>query len=1128
MEEIAGYVVNRDKFGNIISILPKEEDSGFFATLKNGEMIVDLSFNANGTLTSAKLSSEKSKSKKDAFSPRNLKADNAKTVLNKNDILHLYIDSEEIELPEGITELKNQVFANLTTLKRIKFPKSLQIIGDFAFYNCLNLESVEFEEGLLEIGKSAFEGCKSLKKFLPPKSLKFISGRVCKGCTALEEVSLPNGIKFGLTGTDFFAGCVNLKKVKLADDMERLPAGFFRGCKSLRQTFLPESVKTIDDEAYFGCKSLEKIDINVSSLKYAVFGECTGLVSAKISGITYLPSGTFKGCSALKNLELDKDISTYKESCLENCSSLKEFKLSEALYALGNRAFFGAGIEELHIPKSLRAIGNDALVLPKLRKITVDSENKFYYTPDELGLYSRELTFIRYAVGAENKEYSIEWGTRAIASNAFGGAKYLENLTLTSTVAFYNETSFAGAKNLHKLTIIKEDGFSAVLIESRLGDGGCPAPAETVEILGNVTKVDMNYFNKMKNLKDIYFPDSKGFAYTIEGYVGEDSFSGTTFHIPQACRFIEMKSFGENTVLDFGKDGVYLGKELLGMERYWVGKDGTIYQEAGSERKNISLYLFRTGKHILKSDDKNIEFDRNLVHYMSIFSNGDPKAEASATIKCLNFANEMKKYGKKCGFDKNALVINAVDSLPSRTRQKFFSNFDANVKKLVESLIIPDSTQQKVKEIISSVINENGDTYINSLKVGMVDIFKFFATLGAFEDDEKVRQRACNFIIEKYSPEFCSNEGSVIESDEDIGKDLPKQVLFSSKDTLYRQLLLDVAHAQFDSLTLKDSFNPKTANFIFENWEQICEFEHERSGSFLWRVIADFPEIQRLTTSNRGDQEERKVTIDKILHYFAKVTYSRVTDKTEELARFLSKYFSEQKAFDQAKLFCRDSQKIPRNMFAPILKTVKRKGKLYLHFDNDKSHDLKGFVGDFRYEWIPKQDFRNLVQGKEVGCCASVICAGSGLVAAVMTLDNFQNLAVYDKDGMEVLKGCFQLDRSRGTAVCNSPIFKNGLPDEVVKGAFGAFLEGVEQMRLVYDKNNPNKPLEQINTGLNIRYGSISETLCKTETPLPTLDFGTFFDEKYGTGNWHGDADTQAVLWEAEKSLPIEETEKVK
>lgn len=79
-----------------------------------------------------------------------------------------------ISLPESVTSIGKEAFAQCAMLSSITFPESLASIGDYAFVNS-GLTSITLSESLVSIGYGGFASCKSLKSAELPDGLSEIA-----------------------------------------------------------------------------------------------------------------------------------------------------------------------------------------------------------------------------------------------------------------------------------------------------------------------------------------------------------------------------------------------------------------------------------------------------------------------------------------------------------------------------------------------------------------------------------------------------------------------------------------------------------------------------------------------------------------------------------------------------------------------------------------------------------------------------------------------------------------------------------------------------------------------------------------------------------------------------------------
>ena len=166
-------------------------------------------------------------------------------------------DVQYVEIPEGITFIKDVAFRECSRLQSIIIPDSIIKIGFHAFQYCSALQSVTIPDGVTEINSGAFSCCTSLQSVTIPDSVTSISKSAFEGCTALQSVTIPESITE--IGYGAFWGCSALQSVTIPDSVTEIGYGTFWGCSALQSVTIPDSVKTIGKNAFSVCPSLQML-----------------------------------------------------------------------------------------------------------------------------------------------------------------------------------------------------------------------------------------------------------------------------------------------------------------------------------------------------------------------------------------------------------------------------------------------------------------------------------------------------------------------------------------------------------------------------------------------------------------------------------------------------------------------------------------------------------------------------------------------------------------------------------------------------------------------------------------------------------------------------------------------------
>ena len=206
----------------------------------------------------------------------------------------------DIDIPEGVIEIKDNALCNCQNLLSITLPSSLKNIGHFAFAHCTSLLMIDIPEGVISIGNTIFAGCKSLVSITLPKTLVTIFSysykcqNILGECKSLEYISVAEGnenydSRNGCnalieTATDtMLTGCpktiipdsvscigeyaFNSYKYLLEDI--RIPEGVSRICKGAfdisgtRYITLPDSIEDIEADAFCNPSIISLIQVNI-------------------------------------------------------------------------------------------------------------------------------------------------------------------------------------------------------------------------------------------------------------------------------------------------------------------------------------------------------------------------------------------------------------------------------------------------------------------------------------------------------------------------------------------------------------------------------------------------------------------------------------------------------------------------------------------------------------------------------------------------------------------------------------------------------------------------------------------------------------------------------------------------
>lgn len=203
-----------------------------------------------------------------------------------NNLNSVFVDSLSIETVYlyGVKSISGESFLNCKNLKTLILGDTLEAIGsndpdaedDSCFSRCTSLTRVDFPKSLEVIGNISFSGCQSLDTISLPKKLKFVGSGAFRKCGNIGEANIPRSCSY--IGRNAFKDCANVS-LKVPSFMDE---GGYGASYTARMTIGKESIDV--DRVYKigvrgGDKTLEKGKTYKLKLK------------AWYKGISYTPKG---------------------------------------------------------------------------------------------------------------------------------------------------------------------------------------------------------------------------------------------------------------------------------------------------------------------------------------------------------------------------------------------------------------------------------------------------------------------------------------------------------------------------------------------------------------------------------------------------------------------------------------------------------------------------------------------------------------------------------------------------------------------------------------------------------------------------------------------------------------------
>ena len=260
----------------------------------------------------------------------------------------------QIDLPDGITSIGRNAFADCTGLTSVDIPDSVTSIGYWAFAGCSSLASVSLGSGVSEVVSGAFLRCSALTAF------------------QVEEGNLtfaaPDGVLYNTIQNKLVAypGGKQQTSYVIADGTTQIDLWAFTACTALTSVTIPEGVTAIGDYACSNCSGLTSITIpdSVASISMSAFADCTGLTSVTVPLSCSVNQYAFYNCTGIEEIHFTPGTGS-GSSVLRNLWSYSEAEQLTASFAEGITqiidGLYGCGkLTALVLPASLTSVGTGA------------------------------------------------------------------------------------------------------------------------------------------------------------------------------------------------------------------------------------------------------------------------------------------------------------------------------------------------------------------------------------------------------------------------------------------------------------------------------------------------------------------------------------------------------------------------------------------------------------------------------------------------------------------------------------------------------------------------------------------------------------------------------------------------
>ena len=457
----------------------------------------------------------------------------------RNNLARAFFKNESlvtVKLPESMTEVGEDIFADCKTLRGVKLPEGVSRINKEAFWGCSILEKINFPAKLTSVDDNAFVLCGSLELDNLPNSILHV-GQSAFCYVPLKALKLDRKVEIG-------AGAFSdtpITEIEMATPCDSILGGTFRDCPNLTKITIGEGLKYIGDNAFANSPvkeaNLPSTLRDVSSTAFSGYSSYCPFINdiQPENHIRYIGRVAYQCVD--RNLEeyTIKDGTVTLADNLFESSQGNAFHIPASVEQIGNRAFAYTQIKALPEMPGLKRIGDEAFYQCKnLKKVTIPETVEYIGA----GIFSgcSNIWSLTYnAINAECASYiftnndnhleKIVIGdkVRRLPGGLFGGKEFTE-VTLPACLERIDDYAFNGCKNLTTINLsdsLRYIGKGAFALCSSLKNIHWPlrltaigewafsqTALETISLPEGVTSVGSGTFEGCHFAKTVYIPST--------------------------------------------------------------------------------------------------------------------------------------------------------------------------------------------------------------------------------------------------------------------------------------------------------------------------------------------------------------------------------------------------------------------------------------------------------------------------------------------------------------------------------------------------------------------------------------------------------------------------------------------
>ena len=380
----------------------------------------------------------------------------------------------------------------------VTIPDSVTAILDDAFANCSQLTNISIPNSVTSIGFSAFEHCTSLKSITLPSSLSSISEALFSGCSQLTTIQIPDSV---LSIQDYaFYDCSALKTVSYNGSLEQWST------INVAKGFLGSSCPSLVTDDYTAQFIRVKNDLSDPPPKTVTITKYTGkestvIILPKISSwpVTKIGEDAFQDNTTITSVTIPDSVTEIGSNAFADCTNLTSVHYagdwSNLTIQSGNPAVQDAANEQLF--NFAFTPDNTAVIVIRYKGTATDVTIPSRYKGIPVTMIDH-AAFFNSAVTS----VTIPDSVTSISHDAFINCPQLTNISIPNSVTYIGFSAFRSCTSLKSITL--PSSLSSI---SEALFSGC-SQLTTIQIPDSVLSIQDYAFENCTRLETIQIPVS--------------------------------------------------------------------------------------------------------------------------------------------------------------------------------------------------------------------------------------------------------------------------------------------------------------------------------------------------------------------------------------------------------------------------------------------------------------------------------------------------------------------------------------------------------------------------------------------------------------------------------------------